>query len=525
MGGFVHPAAVRAFAEAAKASRAIALVCVNVGPRYGMEYVEILRDMVFRHLTESERDFAFYCVTDRPDELPPGVYPIPADPVLKGWWAKLQLFSPAMPWSPGQRVVYFDLDVAITGRLEELVETPGIIDDFMWPGYNSSVMVWDHLDRREIWDVYQLQPDIIDRPSERLQGLLPRGQVNGGDQELIFDVAEATGRPWQTFPAEWCRSYRQSAVGWPPDGCKVVCFHGEPKPPEVTEGWVPGLWKVGGMTAVPIIKGVNTSEVDRLANVRVNVLRDLEWFTGFGDEGKAVAIICGAPSMKDSLPEIRAQQRRGTRIVSVNAAWRFLVANGITPDVNIMLDARPQMAEMTQGAPASMRWLLAAQCDPSVFDALAGREVVLWHNGYDDNSKLKDVLAPWWDGPNERCCILVPGGSTVGLRALWLATFSGFRTIHMYGIDGSYADDGSHHAYAQGLNEGEATIPVTRGEKTYRCSLWMARQASEFVQTWRDLQDFCDPATGKPDPVTLHVHGRGLIPDIARDLRDEARAA
>jgi hypothetical protein len=113
----------------------------------------------------------------------------------------------------------------------------------------------------------------------------------------------------------------------------------------------------------------------------------------------------------------------------------------------------------------------------------------------------------------------------VGLRTLWLAAFSGFRTIHMYGIDSSYADDGTHHAYAQALNDAEHVVEVIRGEKTYRCSAWMLRQAAEFSETWNDLRNYVDPETGRPSPVTVHVHGTGLLPDIARDLRKEAREA
>jgi hypothetical protein len=44
----------------------------------------------------------------------------------------------------------------------------------------------------------------------------------------------------------------------------------------------------------------------------------------------------------------------------------------------------------------------------------------------------------------------------------------------------------------------------------------MARQAEEFRGTWFDL---------KREGVSIFVHGRGLIPDMARALRAEERAA
>lgn len=518
MGGMVAAAAARAIEAAAQR---VNFVCVNVGPKYPMRYVEILRDMVLRNVTALERDCAFWCLTDRPDELPEGVYPIAADPTLPGWWAKVQLFSPAMPWSRGDRVVYFDLDVAITGRLEDLVERKGIIRDWHWPMFNSSVMVWDAGEHGQVW--YNFGHDVIDRPApDDIKPLLPKGAINAGDQHWITQCVP----DWPTFPPEWFRSYRD-AEAWPPNHCKAVIFHGAVKPADVDKGWVPNVWKVGGFTSLPEFKGVNTSEDARLANVRASVLRDLEWFTGFGDEGRAVAIVCGAPSMKTCIGDIRAQKRRGARIVSVNNAWRYLAANGVVPDVNVILDARPENAAFVKGSPKSMRWLIASQCHPDVFDAAEaeGLDVVLWHNGYDTgNDKLREILDPWWDGPKQKPCILVPGGSTVGLRSLWLATYSGFRTIHLYGIDSSYADDGQHHAYAQTLNDRETVLEVVRGEKTYRCAPWMVRQAGEFTETWRDLTEYVDQFD-KPSPVTVHVHGSGLIPDIARGLRAEAREA
>ncbi|RAK51200.1 6-hydroxymethylpterin diphosphokinase MptE-like protein [Phenylobacterium soli] len=517
MGGLPHPAAAQAVADAAAPSR-VNFVCVNVGPKYPMSYVEILRDMVLRNSSNMDHDCAFWCVTDRADELPEGVYAIPADPALPGWWQKVRLFSPSMPWAQGDRCVYFDLDVAITGRLEDLVERKGIMDDPHWPMRNSSVMVWDHGEHGQIW--YNFTADEIAREAEpEIKALLPRGQINAGDQHWITKCAP----DWPTFPRDWFVSYR-AARDWPPNECKAVIFHGSPKPAEVTDGWVPNIWRVGGFTSFPEIKGVNTSEEQRLANVEVNSKRDLDWFTGFRNEGRSCVIVCGSPSMKDYLPEIRAHRRRGARIVSVNNAWRFLHQRGITPDVNVMLDARPQNAEFLNGAPKAMRWMIASQCDPSVFDLAAelGLETVLWHNGYDSGyDRLWEMLEPYRDS---KPVILVPGGSTVGLRTMWLAAFSGFRTLHMYGIDSSFADDGAHHAYAQALNDHDEALEVAMGEKRYLCARWMIRQANEFQGTWRDLKVFA-PMPDKIEPVTVHVKGRGLIPDIARKLREEERAA
>lgn len=281
--------------------------------------------------------------------------------------------------------------------------------------------------------------------------------------------------------------------------------------------WVRDVWKLNGFTSLPVMDGMNVASQAAFDNVRVNVLRDLPWFGGYPGSKphkEAAVLVCGSPSMRDNLQQIKDHKRRGARIVSVNNAWRFLVENGITPDTHVMLDARQENAAFVKDAPKSTRYLIASQCHPDVFDALADREVVIWHNGMGDSEVLRNILSPWWDeGPHQRPIVLVPGGGTVGLRSLWLCAFSGYRSIHVYGMDSSFDGD-AHHAYPQPLNDGDRVIEVAMGDKRYRAALWMVRQSHEFRWHWRDL---------KREGVTLHVHGRGLIPDIAKNLRQEER--
>jgi uncharacterized Rossmann fold enzyme len=474
----------------------INVVSVRVGSKYPIEYVTNLHDGIARHLAEEQ---CHWCLTDDPDSLPEGITPIAYNRALPGWWQKVFLFSRDMPWVWGDEVLYMDLDVCVTGRLEELPH--GIIKDWHWPTYNSSVMRWTHGEHSAIWD--RFTPDVIDRPTESLKGLLPAGQVNGGDQEWISQVSA-----WQTFPEGWFVSYRD-AVAWPPELAKAIIFHGDPKPHEVTEGWVPGVWRVGGFTAMPELKGMNVTHDFAYANVRANVLRDIPWFTGFGEREEVAVIVGGGPSMKDSIPKLKDWKRRGAKIITVNNALRYLMSKGLKPDAHVMLDAREENLSMVEDAPKDVRYFLASQVHPCVFDALSGHDVVLWHNGMGSGEELREIIDPWFDeGPNQRPCVLVPGGGTVGLRAINLAWLSGYKKIHLYGFDSSYSEE-SHHAYPQALNDGEATMQVTIAGKTYTCARWMIRQAMEFQQQFLYLRD---------RGVKLVAHGKGLIPDMGRLL-------
>lgn len=504
-------------------------VCVNVDGYYSMDYVAILHDSILRNLSRTDHEIAFWCVTDRPDELPPGVNHIPADPRLRGWWIKVQLFSPDMPWKEGERIHYFDLDVAITGRLEDFVDAKGIIDDWHWTGArNTSVMSWDHGEHRGAWDHFDLKFLDWDPGPVIPKKWLPSHAKNAGDMEFLMYATQQgwDADPWELYPKAWFPSYR-TCHAWPSEGSKAVIFHGQPKPAAVTEGWVPNVWKIGGFTSFPAFKGANTSEDHRMANVRSACAREhIPWFTGFRDEGASCVIVAGGPSMLDYISDIRWHARQPkTRIVTVNNAWRTMVERGVIPDVHIMLDAREENAEFVKGAPKAMRFVIASQCHPAVFDVLEaqGNEIAIWHAGLGDNEAVLEILKPWWDeGPKQKPTLLIPGGSTVGLRALWLATYSGFRRIHVFGMDSSYDVDGAHHAYAQNLNDGETVLEVVRGDKRYQCAPWMVRQANEFTDTWHDLRRYAEP-DGRPSPVTIHVKGHGLIPDIAAELRAAER--
>ena len=190
------------------------IACVKQGQKYGHEYVRKLQSGIARYLPRSDEN-VFVCYTDDPV---PGVIcePLPID--LPGWWAKIGLFKIDEP------LIYFDLDVVITGDLAPLLawEGVGIIKDWWQPGFNSSVMKLTG-NEREIYDNFQ--PEIMN--------------VMHGDQDFITRMMPEA----QTFPAHWFPSYKadkcQEAI---PEKSIAVIFHGYPKPPNCN-GWVEEQWR------------------------------------------------------------------------------------------------------------------------------------------------------------------------------------------------------------------------------------------------------------------------------------------
>lgn len=464
----------------------IHVVCVRVGELYAREYVAILHDMVSRHLAEP---FTFWCVTDDPGPLHPEINIIRADPALKGWWQKVALFSSEMPWEIGERILYLDLDVAVVGRLEELAKTKGIIRDWHQPGYNSSVMVWDHGEHRAIYEMF----------SPLITHELP------GDQDWIWKVAEKTKARWDYLPRDWCVSFRSHAQEFPPHGTKVVCFHGRPKPHECA-GWVKDVWRVGGLMEMPISTGMNVSFDLALGNMEANCKRDVPWFVGAEPHKDTAVIVAGGPSLRDHIQAIKDHRLRGAKIIALNNVATYLNSEGIVPDALVIVDARPENVVFVRGE--AKRYLIASQCDASLFEALEGKDVHMWHAAICD--EVGDLLKPYVD--THPCCA-IGGGGTVGLRAINLAIVSGYQKLHLYGFDSSYSAE-QHHAYKQSLNDHESVVEVFVPllDKTYLCSVWMSRQAAEF----RDLV----VPTLKKNSVRTWVHGSGLIPDMWRAMNE-----
>ena len=203
------------------------IACVKTGTKYGPEYVRRLQAGVARHLP-SRKDHEFVCFTDQAVE---GVIceQLPAD--LPGWWAKVGLFKLERP------LLYFDLDVVITGDLTPLLEWDrfGIIKDWWLPMFNSSVMRLTG-NETHVWDAFAKDP----MQSMQL--------CRYGDQEFVTrHMPDA-----RTFPRAWLPSYKADRCqAAPPKDALAVVFHGLPKPCQVG-GWVAETWRGSQAEPAPV---------------------------------------------------------------------------------------------------------------------------------------------------------------------------------------------------------------------------------------------------------------------------------
>jgi len=215
----------------------ITVICSKWGATFGSEYVNRLADGVQRHLAIPHE---FVCFTDDPSGV--DVPCIPIDPLWEGksrdllfkmqgssgiscGYPNLYMFRKDFPLKG--RILYFDLDVIITGNLGDLVtksESFLAIHDWWSNNWNGSVMLFTAGFCPALWTDFP--PPDLDR-------------LGNGQNWLSIKVKH--GKAW---PDDWVKSYKIHGTQGVPPNCRVLIFHGHPKMEHFpSEHWVSRLWK------------------------------------------------------------------------------------------------------------------------------------------------------------------------------------------------------------------------------------------------------------------------------------------
>lgn len=465
----------------------VTFVCVNAGNYLGRgaDYVNILFNSIARNLPDKHK---YVCFTDTPEGINPEIEirALPGD--LKGWWNKLYLFKRGL-FNENERIIYFDLDTVIVGALDDIIKYRGdfaILRDFYRSDdsklncLQSSVMAWRADSYASIiWFEYER----AGQPQD----------LEGGDQEFIEKSypLHNTDILQELYPQSFV-SYKTHCRDIFPKSSKVVCFHGQPRPHEVTDGWVPRVWKLDGGTALEMTQVMNVSDSDLIENIKSALKLPYPRVNQIPAHDGHAVIVGGGPSLNDHIDEIRWRKQQGQIVFATNNTLSKVEA-----DYHVMLDARKENAAFV---PYNMKCLYASQCHPNVFERSKnnGNAITIWHSMIDG---IQEVVC-------EDSCFIGAGLSSVGLKAMALAYTMGYRKIHIYGLDSSYRD-GEHHAYKQPLNDNERILDVECNGTIYTTAAWMATQAEEFKSIAGLLVNA---------GCTLTVHGDGLIPDIARNM-------
>jgi hypothetical protein len=151
------------------------------------------------------------------------------------------------PWIKTDSILGLGLDCVIVGSLDDLIKFPSDLAAMKdYPSHScpkgkekdmsGDVILIRNGSDRPLWNEYVRvgKPtwDLKNPPANKVWGMCAQGWIN-----------ETHAVHVDLFPENWVASYKLSCQHGLPDDCRIVSFHGKPKPSEVNEPWLNDHWR------------------------------------------------------------------------------------------------------------------------------------------------------------------------------------------------------------------------------------------------------------------------------------------
>jgi len=210
-----------------------------------------------------------------------------------------------------------------------------------------------------------------------------------------------------------------------------------------------------------------------------------------------IACVSFGPSLKHTWEKIKEFKY----VMSCSGSHKFLVDHGIVPTWHIDVDPREHKIKLIGEPQKGCEYLIASTCHPQLVNYLqdAGCTVKLWHI-FDNAEEGYRILPPGeW---------MICGGCSVGVRTMTLARFLGFTDLHIFGMDGSFSDEGSHAAEHPHDASKKKVFETEYNGVRYRTTPSILEAARN---TWHELDTLKD--------VKATFYGEGLVQAMAKDYK------
>lgn len=215
--------------------------------------------------------------------------------------------------------------------------------------------------------------------------------------------------------------------------------------------------------------------------------------------------ICGyGPSLADTWRDAA----RSDVVMTTSGAHDFLLARGVVPRYHVECDPRAHKVEFVRRSHPDVTYLINSQCHPLMFEALAGRKLVMWHGFSDDDAENQIRLLESLE-PGAR---LLAGGTNVGMRALPVARELGHTEFDLHGLDCCYRGADQWAGPHAGVRH--RTVHVRVNGKVFETSDLMMVSTDDFFKLLNQLPG-----------CRFRVHGGGLLEERLKIyLRDPQTA-
>ena len=216
-----------------------------------------------------------------------------------------------------------------------------------------------------------------------------------------------------------------------------------------------------------------------VANTRASLARGFPRFAPDGSQKRGPMIIVGGgPSVALHTPTIRRLAEAGIPVMALKGAWRHLEQSRIPVAACLLMDPHPCQTGYLPDWPLPIKWIVASQCDPAVFDKLQGHDVAVWYGP---------------ELPHMR------RGAGLGSRAIRVAQADGYGPLPLFGMDGSFKLGAPTHIYDL-KNDGSEPFDVLWGGRFFVSTEPLVQEVETIVDMYV-----------KRDGPEIKVYGGGLL--------------
>ena len=264
---------------------------------------------------------------------------------------------------------------------------------------------------------------------------------------------------------------------------------------------------VGEWTNPPSGGGLPVPEDVFISNIRENCKRDLPNLNVEHEHEIIMLMVCGGASAKTYKEEIRKKSKeKNYMIFCSNKTHDWLIENGIIPDYFFMIDPKKSKIDDVKKPHKCVHYLIGAQCDVGVFEALEGYRVtrILTYSGAGDGIKDYQIINAFFD---KSTFTPLQGGTMAGLRAMTLADILGYRKVEFYGFDSCFYERDEkgkpiYYSYKKKRKENILEAETDDG-RVFQTTPVFASQARQFIK-WKHKLEWID----------FKIHGDSLTSHI-----------
>lgn len=222
----------------------------------------------------------------------------------------------------------------------------------------------------------------------------------------------------------------------------------------------------------------------------------------YAHDGVAVLVGSG-PSVLSQLDALRAERARGRPLIALKDAHDWMISHDLVPDYAVAIDPKASRAHCFTTPHPAVKYLIASQVHPDMFDHLSGYQVFLWHAYVRKNQSVPPHGTP-----------LISGGTTTGLRSITLFYSLGYRHVELYGYDSCLTDGVLRLNGTRPPEQDDTISEIVVGVQAFQCNPSMVGQATEFQNLYWSMPD-----------LEIHAHGPGLIAAIIAERNKMAKAS